>query len=115
MTSWHPAPSSSLLCPVKTLIATAQMTGRTCIISGPFSSPRFGDGKFSRIRQLHIFLKGFCFQSGIPYIDNFYTFWNWSNLFAMDGLHLSLPGAHLLSMSMDLALKSCGQRRAEVA
>ena len=90
----------------KALISTAQETGRSCIISGPFSSPRYGDGKFSRIRQLHIWLKGYCCQHNIPFVDNFTTFLYRPDLFAMDGLHPSWSGARLLSMNMDLALRS---------
>uniref|UniRef100_A0A3P9HW64 SGNH hydrolase-type esterase domain-containing protein n=1 Tax=Oryzias latipes TaxID=8090 RepID=A0A3P9HW64_ORYLA len=37
-----------------TLIHSIKQLDKQCIISGPLPSPRFGDIKFSRLRQLHI-------------------------------------------------------------
>ena len=90
----------------KALITTVRATGKTCIISGPFPSPQYGDERYSRIRDLHIWLKRHCCQHMIPFVDNFSAFWNRRELFARDGLHPSRLGAHLLSVSMQLALKS---------
>lgn len=44
----------------KSLINTLLDTGKQCAISGPFPSPRYTDIVFSRVRQLHIWLKGYC-------------------------------------------------------
>ena len=51
-------------------------TGKQVVISGPIPSPHFGDIVFSRIRQLHIWLKRYCRNQDIPFVDNFSTFLN---------------------------------------
>ena len=90
----------------RALISSVLAADRTCIISGPFPSPCYGDGKFSSIRGLHIWLKGYCCLLRIPFIDNFNTFWRRFDLFARDGLHPNWSGAQLLSTGMDLAKRS---------
>lgn len=90
----------------RTLITTTTATGKTCIISGPFPSPRHTDAQYSRILNLHIWLKGHCLEKGIPYTDNFTTLGTQHNLFSKDRLHLNWAGAGLLSFSMELTLKS---------
>uniref|UniRef100_A0A3B3DTL6 SGNH hydrolase-type esterase domain-containing protein n=1 Tax=Oryzias melastigma TaxID=30732 RepID=A0A3B3DTL6_ORYME len=89
-----------------TLIHTIQQQNKQCIISGPLPSPRFGDIKFSRLRQLNIWLKGHCITNNIPYVDNFTTFYNRSYLFRPDGIHPNRTGSHLLSMNIELTLRS---------
>ncbi|KAK0138885.1 hypothetical protein N1851_024558 [Merluccius polli] len=64
-------------------------TGKQVVISGPIPSPRFGDIVFSRIRQLHIWLKRYCRIQDIPFVDNFSTFLNRPQVFKRDGLHES--------------------------
>ena len=91
----------------KTLIDTVLESGRQCVISGPLPSPRFGDVKFSRMRQLHIWLKKLCCTMGIPFVDNFHVFWKRPDLFARDGLHLNGKGKRLLAHNIELTLKSC--------
>ena len=91
-----------------TLIDTTLDTGKACIISGPFPSPQYGHVKYSRIRQLHLWLKGYCRQLGVPYVDNFTTFLDRRDLFARDGLHPNRSGARLLSLNMELTLRSRG-------
>lgn len=90
----------------KTLIDTLLTSGKQCTISGPLPSPRYGNMKFSRIRQLHIWLKGYCSSLGIPFVDNFSTFRQRPNLFGWDGIHLNRVGSQLLALNMDLALLS---------
>uniref|UniRef100_A0A3P9GXA8 SGNH hydrolase-type esterase domain-containing protein n=1 Tax=Oryzias latipes TaxID=8090 RepID=A0A3P9GXA8_ORYLA len=63
------------------LIHHIQQLNLHCIISGPLPSPRYRDTKFSRIRQLHIWLKSYCHSLNIHYVDNFTTFYNRPNLF----------------------------------
>ena len=80
---------------------------KQCIISGPLPPPTFGDFNSSRLQQLHVWLKGYCNNTGIPYVDNFTTFLNRPDLFKRDRLHLNLAGARLLSRNIELTLHSC--------
>uniref|UniRef100_A0A3B3ILY7 SGNH hydrolase-type esterase domain-containing protein n=1 Tax=Oryzias latipes TaxID=8090 RepID=A0A3B3ILY7_ORYLA len=89
-----------------TLIHSIKQLDKQCIISSPLPSPRFGDIKFSRQRQLHIWLKGHCLSNNIPYVDNFTTFFNRPNLFKPDGIHPNQTGSQLLSMNIELTLRS---------
>lgn len=89
------------------LIDSVLNTNKQCIISGPLPSPHFGDVKFSRLRQLHIWFKGYCCSRGIPYVDNFTTFYNRAELFKHDRLHPNNTGSHLLSTNIELTLCSC--------
>ena len=98
--------SETLKADFKTLIDTVLAMGKQCIISGPLPSPRFGDIKFSRVRQLHVWLKSYCRSLGIPFVDNFTAFWNRPNLFARDGLHPNRAGKRLLANNMLLTLES---------
>uniref|UniRef100_A0A3P9HPI9 SGNH hydrolase-type esterase domain-containing protein n=1 Tax=Oryzias latipes TaxID=8090 RepID=A0A3P9HPI9_ORYLA len=88
------------------LIHTIQQLNINCIISGPLTAPRHGDIMFSRIRQLHIWLKTCCYSMNIPYIDNFTTFSNRPYLFKSDGSHPNNSGSRLLRMNIDLTLRS---------
>lgn len=99
--------SEQLKTDFRSLINTLLDTGRTCIVSGPFSSPRYWDMKFSRIRNLHVWLKGYCCSLGITFVDNFTTLSDRNELFAPDGLHPNRTGSLLLARNMILALKSC--------
>ncbi len=58
------------------LIDNLRQTNKQIIILGPLPSPHFGDVKFSRLWQLHTWLKGYCSSKNIPYVDNFTTFYN---------------------------------------
>ncbi|XP_051931601.1 DNA dC-_dU-editing enzyme APOBEC-3G-like isoform X1 [Hippocampus zosterae] len=89
------------------LVRTIQDTKKRVIVSGPFVPPWFGEAKFSRVRQLHIWLKGYCCSGGIPYVDNFTTFLNRRDLFKPDLLHPNLFGSRLLAMNIELTLLSC--------
>ncbi|CAJ1057640.1 hypothetical protein D4764_0229340 [Xyrichtys novacula] len=82
-------------------------TGKRLIISGPLPPPRYGDVTTSRLRQLHLWLKGFCLGRSIPYVDNFIAFLNRPHLFKSDGLHPNQEGSRLLSVNIDLTLRSC--------
>lgn len=90
----------------KTLVDTLLTSGKQFVLSGPLPSPHDTDMKFSRIRQLHIWLKGYCSSKGIPFVDNFCAFNQRRNLFERDGVHLSRAGSRLLAMNIDLALLS---------
>ena len=89
------------------LIDTLLDSRAQCVISGPMPSPCWGDIKFSRLLNLHIWLKGYCRSLGIPFIDNFTTFLDRPTLFRYDGLHLNWSGSRLLANNMALTLKSC--------
>ncbi|KAJ0056059.1 hypothetical protein NL108_018336 [Boleophthalmus pectinirostris] len=88
----------------KILITTIHSLDKQCIISGPFVPPRFGDEKFSRLRALHIWLKRYCRDNKIPYVDNFITFFKRPELFKKDRLHPNIPGSRLLSYNIELTL-----------
>lgn len=90
----------------KTLITTIHSYNKHCIISGPIPAPRFGDVKFSRVRLLHLWLKNYCLLNQIPYVDNFLTFFNRPELFKKDRLHPNIPGSRLLSMNIEMTIKS---------
>lgn len=89
------------------LIDSVLNSNKQCVISGPIPSPRFGDVKYSRLRQLHIWLKDYCCNRGIPYVDNFTTFFKRPDLFKHDRLHLNYSGSRLLSTNIELTLHSC--------
>lgn len=88
------------------LIDTVRSTERLCVVSGPIPAPRFGDVKFSRIRQLHVWLKGYCAAKNIPYVDNFTTFFRRPGLFKHDRLHPNSAGSSLLSLNIELTLEA---------
>ncbi|TWW74414.1 hypothetical protein D4764_14G0004170 [Takifugu flavidus] len=82
-------------------------TGKRLIISGPLPPPRYGDVVTSRLRQLHLWLKGYCLGNSIPFVDNFAAFLNRPHLFKRDGLHPNHEGSRLLSLNIDLTVRSC--------
>ncbi|CAJ1057768.1 hypothetical protein D4764_0229340 [Xyrichtys novacula] len=82
-------------------------TGKRLIISGPLPPTRYGDVTNSRLRQLDLWLKGFCLGRSIPYVDSFIAFLNRPHLFKSDGLHPNQEGSRLLSVNIDLMLRSC--------
>ncbi|XP_061563256.1 uncharacterized protein LOC133418538 [Cololabis saira] len=82
-------------------------TGKRLVISGPLPPPRYGDVTTSRLRQLHRWLKGYCLDQGIPYVDNFMAFLNRPHLFKHDGLHPNQVGSRILSVNIDLTVQSC--------
>uniref|UniRef100_A0A3B3HVY0 SGNH hydrolase-type esterase domain-containing protein n=1 Tax=Oryzias latipes TaxID=8090 RepID=A0A3B3HVY0_ORYLA len=79
-----------------TLIHSIKQLDKQCIISGPLPSPLFGDIKFSR----------HCISNNIPYVDNITAFFNRPNLFKPDGIHPNQIGSQLLSMNIELTLRS---------
>ena len=89
-----------------TLIHSIKQLKKQCIISGPLPSPWFGDIKFSRLQQLHIWLKRHCNSNNNPYVYNFKTFYNRHYLFKDDGLHPNHTGSNLFSMNIKLTLHS---------
>ncbi|XP_077388979.1 DNA dC-_dU-editing enzyme APOBEC-3G-like [Festucalex cinctus] len=89
------------------LISTIQASKKQAVVSGPFVPPCVGEVTFSRVRQLHIWLKGYCRRRDIPYVDNFTTFLNRLDHFKPDNIHLNLTGSQLLAMNIELTLLSC--------
>ena len=88
------------------LISSILTSNKQCIVSGPFSPPRFGSMKYSRLRSLHIFLKKHCMDNKIPYVDNFTSFFRRPELFKRDRLHPNALGSKLLSSNIQLTLES---------
>lgn len=88
------------------LIECLMWTRKNFIISGPLPCINRGDMTYSRLHQLHIWLKGYCSYWNIPYVDNFLLFSNRYELFNRDGLHLNRDGAKLLSSNILYVLES---------
>ena len=94
------------------LIQSVTDSGLSLIISGPFVSPRHNDEQSSRLLALHVWLKGYCCNLAIPYVDNYALFSGRSGVFDWDGrlggdrLHLNGVGARLLSRSIGLTVQS---------
>lgn len=88
------------------LMDSLLQTDRKFIASGPLPCPSFGNIKFSRVRQLHTWLKGYCCSLNIPFVDNFGTFLDHPYLFRQDGVHPNFHGSRLLALNMELTLKS---------
>ena len=94
------------------LIQSVTDSGLSLIISGPFVSPRHNDEQSSRLLALHVWLKGYCCNLAIPYVDNCALFSGRSGVFDWDGrlggdrLHLNGVGARLLSRSIGLTVQS---------
>ncbi len=82
-------------------------TGKQLVISGPLPSLYSGDVKFSRLRQSHIWLKRYCRDKGIPFVDNFVAFLHRPQLFKRDSLHPNAQGSCLLASNIELTLRSC--------
>lgn len=90
------------------LIDRILQSNSQCIIPHHLPNPpTFGKVKFSRLRQLHIWLKGYCNIAGIPYADNFTAFLNRPDFFKQDRLHLNRAGSLFLSQNINLTLQSC--------
>lgn len=66
-----------------TMIDRLLATEKRLIISGP---PRYGDIITSRLRQLHLRLKGYCLMKSIPFVDNIFVFLNGPHLFKPGGI-----------------------------
>lgn len=77
-----------------------------CVRSGLLAPPCFGDGKFSRVRQLHIWLKRYCSSRDILSVDSLTSFLNRPELFKSDGLYngRSYPNETLKTFYMRLFL-----------
>ena len=88
-------------------------TGKQLIISGPLPAPRFSDVPFSRLYQLHMWLKGYCLTKSIPFVDNFTTFLNRPHLFKRDRLHPNQQGSWLLSFNIDLTIRSSSKSKTD--
>ncbi|KAJ8337077.1 hypothetical protein SKAU_G00382970 [Synaphobranchus kaupii] len=65
------AQSEKLKADFKSLIYTLSQSGRKPVISGPLpSSSRHGCMRFTRLRQLHVWLKSYCKIMSITFVDN---------------------------------------------
>ena len=101
----------------RSLIHSIISSNLSLIISGPFISPRYNDEQYSRMRALHVWLKGYCCNLSIPYVDNYALFFGCGGAFVWDGslggdrLHLNRLGARLLSQSIELTAKSVAWTR----
>ena len=69
-------------------------------ISGPTPTIGRGGDRFSRLLGLNTWLQSACRAHNVHFIDNFNLFWQRTELFARDGLHLNYVGAHTLSSNL---------------
>ena len=81
--------------------------GKQLIIAGMLSPLWYGDITTSCLHQLHLWLKGNCLTESIPFVDYFAVFLNRPSLFKQDGLHPNQEGSRLLSVKIDLTVRSC--------
>uniref|UniRef100_A0A8C5HAI0 OSK domain-containing protein n=1 Tax=Gouania willdenowi TaxID=441366 RepID=A0A8C5HAI0_GOUWI len=88
------------------LMGTALGSGIQCVVSGPIPSPFFSNVDFSRLRQLHVWLRRYCFYNAIPFVDNFSAFFNTSDVFTRSGQNLNQKGNIILASNVELTLKS---------
>uniref|UniRef100_A0A8C4TF15 SGNH hydrolase-type esterase domain-containing protein n=1 Tax=Erpetoichthys calabaricus TaxID=27687 RepID=A0A8C4TF15_ERPCA len=66
-------------------------------ISGPLPLIRRSNKYYSHLLGLNNWLKGFCENQNIGFIDNWDLFWERPRFFKRDGLHLNRFGAQVLS------------------
>src|SRR4029434_3377684 len=82
-------------------------TGRRIVISGPLPTYRRGAERWSRLFNLHTWLRATCAYSDINFVNNFNLFWERPGLLKHDGLHPNRIGASLLSDNMRTTLRHC--------
>lgn len=83
-----------------TLFAALKDCGKTIFFSGPLPTLGRGAERFSRILQLHSWLKAACNIHGFHFIDNFNLFWNRASFYHHDGLHPSSLGSRTLAANI---------------
>src|SRR4029434_11357784 len=77
------------------LLTTLMETGRRIIISGPLPTYRRGAERWSRLFNLHTWLRATCASLDIDCVNNFDLFWERPCLLKHDGLHPNRIGASL--------------------
>lgn len=55
----------------------------------------------------HLWLTEYCLMKSIPFVDNFFVFLNRPHLFKSNGLHPNQEGLILLSVNINLTVRSC--------
>lgn len=87
------------------LLTTLMDTGRRIVISGPLPTYRRGAERWSRLFNLHTWLRATCASLDIDCVNNFDLFWERPSLLKHDGLHPNRIGASLLSDNMKTTLR----------
>ncbi|XP_056613532.1 uncharacterized protein LOC130429143 isoform X3 [Triplophysa dalaica] len=86
-------------------VRNASPTARI-IVSGPLPTYRRGNKKFSRLFTLNNWLKSWCIEQKLLFVNNFDLFWERPRLFRPDGLHPSSIGAEILSDNISKTLRT---------
>uniref|UniRef100_A0A9J7Z8R8 SGNH hydrolase-type esterase domain-containing protein n=1 Tax=Cyprinus carpio carpio TaxID=630221 RepID=A0A9J7Z8R8_CYPCA len=92
----------------RSLIETVHSTTpvATIIVSGPLSTYRRGQERFSRLFALNKWLLTWCKEQKLLFVNNWNLFWERHRLFRADGLHPSRVGADLPSDNTSRTLHS---------
>uniref|UniRef100_A0A3P9KUQ3 SGNH hydrolase-type esterase domain-containing protein n=1 Tax=Oryzias latipes TaxID=8090 RepID=A0A3P9KUQ3_ORYLA len=72
----------------------------TVFISGPLPSLSRGQGRFSRLLSLSIWLHSASSLNRFVFIDNFNLFWNRTSFYKTDGIHPSPLGSNVLAANI---------------
>lgn len=60
-------------------------------------SPCASEGRNREIRDLNVWLRGWCREQGFRFIDHWDLFWGRGDLYKRDGLHLNWRGTDILA------------------
>jgi hypothetical protein len=89
----------------RTLAKDLSNAKMSLVISGPLPMRRRGCEAFSRLLNLNDWLKTWCTEQRLTFVDNFDTFWENPNLLGRDGLHPTQEGANAIAKNIMNSLK----------
>ena len=89
----------------RNLAADLSNAKMSLVISGPLPMRRRGCEAFSRLLNLNEWLKTWCTEQSLTFVDNFDTFWENPNLLGRDGLHPTQEGANAIAENIMNSLK----------
>lgn len=90
----------------KELFNFLSLCGKTVFISGVIPTLARGDERFSRLRDLHTWLKNTSSNHNFGFIDNFNLFWCRSSFFKTDGVHINSLGNRFLTANIQYSILS---------
>ena len=93
----------------KDLFEFLAVSGKTVFISSPIPTFGRGDERFSRIRELHTWLKHITSSFNFGFIDNFNLFWCRSTFYQPDGIHINTLGNRFLTANILYTVHSHNQ------
>ena len=89
----------------RTVAKEVSSANKSLVISGPLPMRRKGCEAFSRLLNLNEWLKTWCTEQSLKFVDNFDTFWENPNLLGRDGLHPTQEGANAIAENIMNSLK----------